>query len=228
MKQFLAVALMLLPLLPIAFLLNKLLSQGSWLLAWLRGCAVVGLMSVFFLFGLTAYEIMRLDYIPLGSSLAEIHIDDAVDESLVTIRYGDKEQSVLMDGDAVKVTARAVHFSGPVKQLIPEAFLKIDQIENRYFHFEHDESIKSLDVAKRSVSVPGIDSQFDGWLLLDFFKRSLGSIGIHRSTISAEYIPMVPGSIYHLVWQGYEMEVLPANNPAHESLNQTKDAFSLR
>lgn len=228
MKQFLAVVLMLLPLLPIAIMLKKFLAQGSWLLSWLRGCAIVGLAAVSCLFGLTAYEIMRLEYIPLGRSLAEIHIDDAVDDALVTIRYDGKEQSVLMDGDAVKVSARAVHFSGPVKHLIPDTFLKIDQVENRYFHFDYDESLKSIDVAKRAVAVPGFEGQFDGWLLLDFFKKSLQRIGIHRSIVSAEYIPMVRGSIYHLVWQGYGMEVVPANNPAYESLNSSKDSVSLR
>ena len=221
MNQFIAVVMMLFPLMPIAIVLRQLVAQGNWFFTWLRGCLIFGLGSACCLLALTAYEVARLDHIPTGQMIAEIHIEDAIEESLVTIRYGDNEKSILMNGDAVKVSARAMHFSGPLKYLLPDTFLKIEQLENRYFDFEVDENPKSLSVAERALTVPLLSGQFDGWLLLDTFRSPLEKIGVERANISAEYIPMVRGAIYHLVWQGDGMNVVPANNQAYEGLGLT-------
>ncbi len=218
MKQLIAITLVLVPLLPIALVLHRLVGLGHWLFTWLRGCAIVGLFAFSGLLLLAAYEVARLDYIPMGNTIAKVYIDDAVEESLVTIRYGDKEQSILMKGDAVKVSARAMYFSGFLKRLVPDTFLKVEQLENRYYEFEHDDSLKNLEVAKSALALPFVDTAFDGWLLLDVFEKTLSRIGIQRSSIAAEYIPIQKGAIYHLVWQGYGMEVVPANVAAQDGL----------
>lgn len=218
MKQVIAVVLMLFPLLPMALLLRQLTKTGAWFFTWLRGCAIVLLVGACALLSLTAFEVSRLDHIPLGKTIAEIHIDDAVEESLVTIKFEEHEKSVLMNGDAVKVSARAMQFSGPLKNILPDTFIKVEQLENRYFEFKTDDNPKSLPIDKRALALPLVQAQFDGWLVLDALKSPLEKIGVERSSVSAEYIPMVKGAIYHLVWQGYGMSVVPANTHAQEGL----------
>ncbi len=212
------IAILLLPIGIFLFLAYWLARRGAWLITWLRGSTVFLSLGLCFLFVLTAAEVLQLRGTEAGEVVAEVAIEDAVGEYLITVNSSAESVSALLEGDAVTLAFRSMSFSGPLSGLFTQPLIGLGEIQSRFYDFESESLSRHIALEKTAIDVPLEKTQLTAWRMLSPFSALLDGLGIHTGQITVEYIPLEKNALYDLVWQGQVFKVVPANSEAQKAL----------
>lgn len=218
MGEAIIILLMMVPLTVLLFASMLAVRQGPWLMAWLRGNSFIFCLFLSAIALLISVEMLKLTPYPIGENMAEVHIEDAVDQFLVTVHVDEEESSSLLEGDSVKLTFRSLRFRGLLNTLMPDTLLGLESIDSRFFDFESQNLTRNVSVDGLQVSVPLFGSSLTSWSILERLKPGLEAIGIETGSFTVEYLPMQKDAIYTVRWEGYGFEVVAANLAAQRAL----------
>lgn len=212
------IAILFLPIGLFLFIAFRLARRGPWLITWLRGTSVFLNIGICLLLIVTAVEVFRLDGVEIGDVAAEVLIEDAVGEFLITVDSSNASVSALLQGDAVTLSFRSMTFSGPLNSIFEEPLLGLGEIKSRFYDFESETLSRNISLDSTAIDVPLEKRQLTAWGLLSPFSPLLDKIGIHTGHFTVEYIPLQKNAIYDLVWKGTHFKVEPANTEAQKAL----------
>ncbi|MDO3722305.1 multidrug transporter [Marinobacter sp. chi1] len=184
--------------------------RPSWLLGWLKGMAVFGIMAIgayLLVIALNLYDYQSLSGM---QTVASVSTQEQGDQrwGVAFELVGQEPVVASLRGDQWQVDARIIRFTGPLRWLGIGPAYRLERLGGRYTSLEQERSNPRSVIGLNDavwVDLWELDRQFD----LPFVEGVYGN---------ATFMPMRDGAVFDVRLSGSGLVAVPANEEAHKAV----------
>lgn len=198
----------------------QMAKYAPWLLAWLRGCAVIACLLIASIVFAFAYDLARFDAVTGSERLATISVS-ASGPTTYLLEFTDTDGDnwyTTLSGDAWQLQIRGLLFTGPVRVLARSPAAKIHAVASRYYEFANRHQARSVVVAPSYLDSLFKTIGLDPWMLQQSVAGVLRALGIEYQEQGGAVVPLVDNAVYYAQWQRTHVAIEPGNEVARLSL----------
>jgi len=194
----------------------KFIGRGAWLLAWMRGCAGIGLLVLAGLLLLTSLDLLSYTQVLTSKTLGTISFerkDDQYFKGTLTLIVEGTETEYELYGDQWQIDARIITWTGMLQMMGAKPGYRLDRLSGRYYSLE-DEHRKKRSAHQLSSSEYWVD-------IWSWLQSSGGMVPLIEANYgSATYLPMEDGAFYEIGLSANGLLAKPMNDVAENAIKR--------
>lgn len=195
--------------LAILLLAGKLLLNGRWFLAWLRGMVGLCLTSGAICIGFGAADIYSYQQLNKEQVVARLGFEIVAPQQyrVSLIDQKGREEVHQLNGDLWQLDARVLRWGKHLSALGFTTGYRLDRLSGRFYSLEKEKSS-----TQTVYELGDQNSSFDVWQLLKDYVHSTNIVNTSYGT--ASYLPMTDGALYSVSLSDTGLMARPLNNVA--------------